>query len=450
MARILIAVWPFAGHINPGMALALALRARGHEVAFYTGASACATVEAEGFACFTQRNVDTAAVERLVLAPGGIIGQPGPLRRKALWRSWVLDTIPGQMADLAALSAAWPPELIVCDPTLWAPFLIFGEQRAIPVTIFGLIPSCPLPGREGPLLGVPLPRPRTWLGRAARAALRGALDLFLADLRRDASRLREAHGLPVLKGSVTEHGGRMPLYLVPGSPELDYNRGDLPPSVRYIGPCIWNKPSGLPAPGWLAELPADRPLVYVTEGTINLQPRIMRAAAAGLAGRPVEVVMTSGRHRRPEELDLGPRPLAPNIRVEQWVALDDLLPHMSALVTNGGPSTLLAALLRGLPVVIVPSDWDHPETAYRVEAMGAGIRIPPGRCTPERLRGAVEQVLTRPHYRRNAERVAQGLERCGGPARAAELLEAVLGQSAALTPGLARSGARPVQATPAS
>ena len=424
MTRFLLTVWPFAGHIHPNIALAHALRERGHEVAFYTGKQSRPTVEREGFYCFPFQHVDEARVEHLVASPEGIISRPrNPFHLKAMWRAWVLETVPAQLADLDAVLASWLPDAIVCDPSMWGPFLILHEARLIPVAIFSLVAICLLAGRDGPVLGFPLPRPRTRLQRLRARALRAVVDLFLGDVRRAANALRHAYGLPPLRGSVTDFAGQMPLYLVPSSPEFDYQRNDLPPSVHYVGPCVWSKPDGQTPPPWLMELPADRPVVYVTEGTIHLQPRVLKAAAQGLANLPLRVIMTTGNHRARETLDLGSNPLAPNIRVQQWVPLGDLLPRLTAVVTTGGPNTVLAALSHGLPLVIVPSDWDHPETAWRVADAGAGIRLTPATCTPRRLRQAVELVLQEPSYRQNAQRLGHSLARRRGAARAAELLE---------------------------
>lgn len=424
MARFLHTVWPFAGHIHPNIAIAHALRRRGHEVAFYTGESARPTVEGEGFTCFPLRHVDEKVVVDLVTSPQGIISRPrNPFRLKAMWRAWVLETVPGQLADLVDIFATWQPDVIVCDPSMWAPFLILHEAQGIPVAVFSLVAACILSGRDGPVLGFPLPRPRNRFDHWRRSAVRRVIDLFVADVRRDANALRRGYGLPRLRVSVTDHAGQMSLYLVPSSPEFDYQRDDLPPSVQYVGPCLWHKPSSQPPPDWLRDLPEDRPVVYVTEGTIHLQPRILKAAAQGLAGLPIEVIMTTGRHRDPDRLDLGPRPLARNIRVEQWVPLTDLLPRLDAVVTTGGPSTVLAALSHGLPLVIVPFDWDHPETAWRVADAGAGIRLSPRECTASNLRRALERVLYDPTFRQKARRVAASFARLGGPARAAELLE---------------------------
>src|SRR4029077_16167506 len=67
-AKFLFTVWPFAGHVAPNVAIAPALAGRGHETAFYTGASIAASLEGEGFRCFPFRQVDEARVEAIVLA----------------------------------------------------------------------------------------------------------------------------------------------------------------------------------------------------------------------------------------------------------------------------------------------------------------------------------------------------------------------------------------------
>jgi MGT family glycosyltransferase len=214
----------------------------------------------------------------------------------------------------------------------------------------------------------------------------------------------------------------MPLYLVPSTPEYDYQRRDLPPSVRYVGPCLWDKPSNSLSPDWIAKLPPDRPLVYVTEATIGTtEPFLLKAAARAFRNLPFEVVMTTGKQRDPATLDLGNS--APNIRVEPYVPQSDLLPRMTVMVTLGGSGGVLAALKAGVPLVIVPTEWDRPENAQRVVEAGAGLRIAPDRCTPERLRAAVERVLNEPSFRDNARRLAGLFAQYGGPARAAQLLE---------------------------
>ena len=423
MSRILFTVWPLTGHIHPNLAIALELRKLGHEVAFYTGSHAQGMVEGAGFPCFPLRKVDENRIEDLFMSPSGIQSATrNPFQLRDRWRQCVLDSVPAQMEDLEDVLRKFPADAIVCDPTMWAPFLLLHETRKIPVAIFGLVPACHISGENGPVLGFPLPRPHNQWERARLKLLRAASDLFLRDVRRRASRLRVSYGLPPLSCSVTDFAGAMPLYLVPGSPEFDYNRTDLPPSVRYVGPCVWKGTTSDALPDWVLNLPPDQPLIYASEGTVHLRPVVLRAVAEGLGGLPVQVIMTTGKHRDPDSLDLGPRPLHPNIHAVRWMPLAPLLPRLSAMVTIGGPSTMMPAFEHHVPIVIVPFTWDHPETGWRVQESGAGIRIAPPGCTPEAMRNAIQRILKEPGFRENAGRLADSFQRRGGAGEAARLI----------------------------
>jgi len=341
---------------------------------------------------------------------------------KATLRQWLLETIPQQVDDLEVVLADWRPDVVVCDPFMWSPILIFHEMCGILVAVSSFVPGCMLPGPDAPPFGLGLPRPRSWYTRLLARLVAFATDVVAADFRRAASALRQRYGLPALTTSVIAFTGRMPLYLVPSAPEFDYERRDLPSSVHYVGPCLWNKPRHEASADWLAQLPQDQPWVHVTEGTMHVEaPLVLRAAAQGLAYLPMRVIMTTGGNRDPADLDLGP--IAPNVRVERWVSHGDLLPHTDVVITTGGAGTVLAALSVGVPLVIVPTEWDKPENAQRVVETGAGLRLAPHRCTAERLRAAVERVLEEPSFRQNAQRLAATFARYGGPERAAKLLE---------------------------
>ena len=432
MSRFLFAVWPFAGHLHPSLAIAHALRERGHEVGFYTGASVRSVVDGEGFRLFPFQRVDEEHVSAIVSAfpysPSLWHRLWHARRMEAKFREWLLDTVPQQLADLEAILSDWRADVLICDLTFWSPILVLREARRMPVAVLSIVAACMLPGPDAPYWGPGWPR-ENWVMRLRSRLVSTALRWFSARFRARVNELRERYGLPPLRRSVTEYAGRMPLYLVPSVPEYDYQRRDLPASVHYVGPCLWDKSGGVPQPAWLSDLPGDQPLVYVTEATIGAgEPFLLKAAVRAFAGLRMQVIMTTGKQRNPEELDLGP--VAPNIRVECYVPQSDLLPKTALMVTLGGSGGVLAALRAGVPLVVVPTEWDRPENAQRVVEAGAGIRIAPNRCTPERLRAAAERVLKESSFRTNARRMADSFARYGGPARAAELLERLVSQGA--------------------
>ncbi len=422
--RFLITCWPFIGHIYPQMSIATALRARGHSVAFYTGENARALVENEGFTFFPLRKVAEERVYKLIrdfeIAAGD--GRRAPRLVARTFREWLVNTVPGQVDDLQPIIAEWKPDALVTDLSMWGPILVLWETKRIPVALSSTFMGPLIPGPDAPPPGLGLPPPQSPRTRVQARAISLVADLLSTGMRRRVTQLRAQYDLPPLDCSINAFTGRLPLYLVPNVAALDYDRHDLPPSVHYVGPCVWNKPSQDPTPSWLDELPTELPWVHVTESTLRYaDPFLLRAAAQGMANRPVELILTTGPQRDPNSLDIGPR--ASNVRVEQWVSHADLLPRCAVVVTTGGPATIMASLQVGVPLVVVPTTFDKPDNAQRVVQAGVGVRLAPRACTPDRLRAAVEAVLADPGYRERAQQMARRLAGAPGPLGAANLLE---------------------------
>jgi MGT family glycosyltransferase len=423
-ARVLVTCWPFTGHVFGQLGIAEALRARGHDVAFYTGESARSTIEDAGFEVFGFRHVDEGRAFDNVrsLESRDQRRLPNPRQLARAFDDWLVATIPDQMADLEPLLDRWQPDVLATDLSLWAPIVILHEKAPVPIALSSTFMGPLIPGRDAPPWGLGLPPPRTRATRAASALATRAIELAGAPLRRRVDALRAVHGLPPMGCSVNAYTARLPLYLVGSLRELDHDRHDLADSVHYVGECTWHPPDPPGTTEWLDGLAPERPLVHVTEGTLHTgDPFILRAAVAGLAGAPVEAVLTTGGHRSPGQLDLGPA--ASNVHVRQWISHAELLPRCAAVVTAGGQATILSALKAGVPLVVVPTTWDKPDNARRVVEAGVGVRVRPRRLTPARLRAAVETVLHEPRYRAAAERVSALLAAAPGPPRAAELLE---------------------------
>lgn len=427
MAKFLITVWPFFGHLFPNISIAQAMRKRGHQVAFYTDPKACRIVEGLGFTCFPFQRIDGEKLGQLLASVTDPLASLWKRVRMqtAAWRTLVVDTLPAQLFDLEEILDAWQPDVIICDPTMWGPIVVLHENKGMAVAVFSWTVGCMLPGPDAPPAGLGLPPPRTWATRLAARVVETATLYLTADIRHGVNNVRRRYGLPPLAETVTAYAGRMPLYLVTSIPALDYERRDLPPTVFYVGSCVWSDLYPIDNAVWLDHLPQGQPLVYVSEGTLHNQSlHLLRAAIEGLADLPIQVVLTSGGQNHFEVPEL--EELAPNIRLEAWVPDSQIIPRADVVITAGGASTVLAALKAGVPLVIVPTFWDKPENAQRVVESGAGLRVAPQHCTPHRLRQVVERVLFEPSFRRQAQQLAAGFKTYRGPERAVELLERLL------------------------
>lgn len=427
MARFLIACWSFPGHVLPPLAIARVLRERGHECAFYSGPRTARVVEGEGFRFFSSSNAAEDALYDSLFSPeqARTVNWRTMLQFTTTLQTWLLDTVPQQVKELEPILSEWRPDVVATDQYMLGPILVLREKQNLPVAILSFF-SCLIPGPDAPPFGLGLPQPRNWYTRLLSQSARLATWPMRARFRRIANGSRQRYGLPPLKTSVLKFTGTMPLYIVMGTSEFDYARRDLPASVHYVGPCLWDKPRHENPSDWLKDVPGNQPWVHASEGTVHVaSPFVLKAAAQGLAGLPMQVILTTGGNREPAELDLGP--IARNVRVVRWVSHTELLPRLDVMITTGGAATVQTTLRAGVPLIVVPTDWDKPDIARRIVETGAGVRLNPGQCTPIRLRAAVEQVLGDPRYRQNARRMAEVFARYRGPLAAAELLEELAG-----------------------
>lgn len=198
--------------------------------------------------------------------------------------------------------------------------------------------------------------------------------------------------------------------------EADY----VAPTAHFIQPVSFDQSGEENLPDWFGQLPS-RPIVYGTLGTTRFSriPGAFEAMAEAMAGEPYTGILTVGRSRDPAEVD----PHADNVRVERYIPQSLLLPHCAAMVCHGGFSSMMASLLHGLPLVIIPLGADQFENAERAVGIGASEVVPPPERTPERVREAIRTVLSDPSYRRNAERFRDEVQQLPGLDYAVELLE---------------------------
>ncbi|MEV7028285.1 glycosyltransferase, partial [Kitasatospora sp. NPDC093558] len=200
-----------------------------------------------------------------------------------------------------------------------------------------------------------------------------------------------------------------------------------PPEYALVGPVHGERPAD-PSFPWERLLPGRR-RVLVTMGTLagelgaDFHARAVRALE--LCGDDVQPVFTAPRALLPE---LPPHAVAvdraPILEMLTRGALDAVLCH-------GGMNTVGEALVHGIPLVTAPIRHDQPFVAAQVEAVGAGVRVPFARVTPERLARALRAVLDEETYRTAAARVGNELLAGGGAAAAADRLEALVNR---LTP----------------
>ncbi|HKS25733.1 MAG TPA: glycosyltransferase [Thermoanaerobaculia bacterium] len=423
MAKILFAVFPVTGHINPGLPIARELVRRGHDVRWYTTPRFRAAVEATGARVVPYRRataIDETRFDELVGRPKGGI-------RQLQWdvEKIFIDPTAAQYADIEEELRREPADVIVGDNASVVCALV-REKFGIPFVAFG-ITALSLSSRDTAPFGMTLMPSSTPLGRLRNRLLYTINDDVIFRAARAAyNRVRAELGLPPYTRSTFDFPKDAALYLQGSAPSFEYPRSDMPANLRWIGASVPEPPANWQPPAWWPEL--DRwPVILVTQGTINNDyDQLIRPTIRALAAERALVIVTTGS--KPAEA-VGIDPLPINVRVERFIPYAQLMPKVDLLVTNGGYGTVQIALAHGVPVVAVGKTEEKPEIANRVTYSGAGIGMKVLVPREQHLRDAVRRVLRDGTYAARAERIAKEMAGLDAPSEAAELIEELVGRA---------------------
>ena len=216
---------------------------------------------------------------------------------------------------------------------------------------------------------------------------------------------------------------------------FEYPRRELPATVRFVGPLRSTEPETACVPSWWADLECSRPVVHVTQGTMdNIDfGKLLVPALRGLATENVLVVASTGGRPVSAVLERLGGPLPSNARVDTFLPYDQLLPHTDVMITNGGFGGVQRALSHGVPLVVAGTTEDKPEVAGRVAWSGTGINLRTGTPSPTRLRRAARSALTDPRYRIEAARLRREIIAAGDPlVMVADTMESLMSGNAGL------------------
>ncbi|HLL54705.1 MAG TPA: glycosyltransferase, partial [Myxococcaceae bacterium] len=373
MARFLFATIPFTGHVMPGLPIARALVARGHEVRWYTGGYFKTKVEAAGAVHVPMRaarDFDDLRVNEVFPERAGL-SDLGQLKFD-LSRIFT-DQAPGELADLEAYQREWPADVVVCD-TAFLGAALLQEKQGVPWAAFG-ITAMTVASRDTAPFGLGVLPSGSTLGRLRNRVLTALVNgLLFRDVNANVDRVWKQLGLPPRNQAIFDVPLSPFLYLQGTVPSFEYPRGDLPPHVHFIGPFIPEPPREWTPPSWWPELLQEkRPVVHVTQGTLATDSfELILSTLDALAGEDVFVVAATGG--KPVEA-LGRSTLPANARVERFIPYAHLLPRVSAMITNCGYGGVQLALAHGVPLIGAGTTEEKPEIANRIAWSGVGLNL---------------------------------------------------------------------------
>ncbi|MGU3410498.1 glycosyltransferase [Microbacterium sp. M1A1_1b] len=433
MPSSLLCAPPIAGHLGPLVGIGRGLVARGHTVTVLTGAKYRGMVVDAGLghvALPAEVDFDDAHLGELLGAAGRTTGI-ATIREGML--ALFVRVIPGQYRALTALLEHGGFDAVLGEAafTGLAPYLARPRAERLPVlgvattpVTLGSVDTAPFGAALAPARGV--------AGRLRNRALTAALRPGLTrPLRKAVDAALAEVGAPPSQTDTFDFAYRAfdALYQL-SVPDLEYPRRELPDSVHFVGPL---RTAGDPRdaealPDWWQDLYDGRPVVHVTQGTIDNVDlgRLLAPTLRALAAEDVLVVAsTGGRPIGDVERALG-EPLPGNARVATYLPYDRLLPLCAVVLTNGGFGGVQRALAHGVPLVVAGSTEDKPEVAARVAWAGCGIDLRTGTPRPDAVGRAVRAVLTTASFADRSRQLAGVIDALPDPV---DVIAAALGAS---------------------
>lgn len=111
---------------------------------------------------------------------------------------------------------------------------------------------------------------------------------------------------------------------------------------------------------------------------------LLAPVLTALGGEDVFVVATAGGA---DPAVLGIR--LQNTVVERFVPYSALLPHVDAVISNGGFGTVQLAIAHGVPLVVAGTTEDKREVTAHVAWSGVGVNLRADRPVPKTIAAAV-------------------------------------------------------------
>ena len=197
---------------------------------------------------------------------------------------------------------------------------------------------------------------------------------------------------------------------------------ELPAHTVALGSSIATEQRTTPPFDW-ARVDASLPLIYLAFGTrFGWRPAlisILLEAASSLG----QVVASIGAM---QESDSFVVPRADRCITEAFVDQLDVLDHTAVFITHGGASSLMEAIERGVPMLVIPLSLDQPVSAYLVERARIGIALRPEDVTVEAAGAAIRELLDPANgYRERARALMIAAKTHDGAAAVADALVAL-------------------------
>jgi len=399
--RIILTTFGSLGDLHPYIAVALGLKARGHEVVIATTRHHEQRIERRGIGFHPVRpagpNLDDYrdAMRRIMDPHKG---------SEYVIRELVMPALRDTYEDL--LEAAQGADLLTSHVLTYATRLV-AEKKGVPWVATFLQPLGFFSAYDPPVLPqIPFLSKLRFLGPAFHRLLFGLAKWSCRSWAEPWHQLRAQIGLPATWENPLFEGLYAPsLVLAMFSPVFADKQRDWPPQTVVSGFPFDDQDDQAEMSSDLARfLDAGPPPVVFTLGSSGVYDAGVfyenSAAAARLVGRRAVLIVGDEARNRPTRLPDG-------IAAFDYVPFSSLFPRAAAIVHAGGIGTTSLAMRCGRPMLIMPCAHDQFDNAARVTRLGIARTIPRRQYSPTRVATELRHVLDNREYARRAAEIGE-------------------------------------------
>lgn len=203
------------------------------------------------------------------------------------------------------------------------------------------------------------------------------------------------------------------------SPDLEEFHPEHPefPFWRAIGPL--NVEVDSPLPPWFGELDDGTPNVYITMGSTGLLDGFLRRAYPALGGTPCRYLVTTAGQARPETIAAAPE----NFRFSEYAPGSKLLEHSKAMIFHGGNGSMYQALAAGVPMVALPAQLEQRLCARIPVQHGFGLCLSARHSTGTQIWAATERLMGEASFKQRAMHFQDRVRKTQATDTAARIIE---------------------------
>jgi zeaxanthin glucosyltransferase len=416
--RIAFVCMPITGHLNPMIALARKLQARGHEILFVSFSDSKQVVQTAG--------LKFAALGAQAYPPGSMasfmerFAQSYGLEPVQYWiTEFVPRLLKAALEELPSIAKEQSVEAFAFDTTfnyielvalqldkpyihVWSP-LPFDSSGTTPPYMFDL-PYDPSPA-----------------GRARNLEALRSISVFSGPRQEVARAYAQAAGLEIDWTRPDATASKL-LILSQTPREFDLPGIPRPPQFQYTGP--FRDESGRETVSFAWEKLTGAPLIYASLGTLANGLEHIHSTILDAARKLPEMQMVFSTGRNVRRGDLGPMPA--NVLAVQSAPQLQLLKRAQLCITHAGLNTTLEALMSGVPMLAIPITFDQPGVALRIAHHGTGEVLRLHELSSDGIAMLARRILDTPAYRTRARHFEQIIKQTEGLDLAANLVESSL------------------------